>query len=133
MAKILMKQTRPGSMDGLTINLYKEGQEYEIDDQCINQVLADSFIEARWAVFARTRVVPLAPREIPEVKPAETKKEEEEAKEPKRTRVYELATELDKPWKDVIKIALSLDIDVDKAQSGLTDTQVNKIKEGFAE
>ena len=141
MAKILMKQSKPGSMDGMTINLYKKGIEYEIDDNEINQSLADAFIEARWAVLVRTRIVPVPsePKEevVPsepkeEVVPSETKEEKKEKAEPKNTRVYEVAGELDVAWQDIVALAKALDIDVSKAQSGLTDTEVKKIKEGFA-
>jgi len=127
-----MKQSKPGSMDGMTINLYKKGIEYEIDDNEINQSLADAFIEARWAVLVRTRIVPVPSEPKEEVVPSETKEEKKEKAEPKNTRVYEVAGELDVAWQDIVALAKALDIDVSKAQSGLTDTEVKKIKEGFA-
>ena len=140
MPKILMKQTKPGSIDGMTINLYHAGQEYEIDDNEISQSLANAFIGAQWATLIRERINVPAPSatmvvtEAPEIKKEEIVDEEEIiVAAPKTKRVFELARELEKPWKEIVLMADSLDIDANKAQSGLTETEVKRIKEEFGE
>ena len=148
MAKILMHITVPGSMDGITANLYEKGKEYNIDDQQINQKLADIFLKAGWAELLRERTIP-APSEravevsAPEIKdhpkPAVLTEEETERKESfeegktevKSTRVYELAGELGIPWAKIVKMAGKLGINVKVAQAGLTESEVKKIKANF--
>jgi len=150
MPKIIMRQTKPGSMDGITINLYVKDREYKIDDSEINQVLADAFIDARWAKIVRERDVPPANLTPPEtaviVNAPETKnhpvpelltEEETESIHPevkpeaKSTRVFELAKDLKTNYGKIIKVANRLEIMVTAAQSGLTDSEVKKIKEAF--
>jgi len=136
MAKILMKQTKPGSMDGITINLYHAGKEYEIGDNEISQSLADTFVNAHWATMVRLRVAPsemAVVDVVPEVKNITVDKEEKESLivEAKNTRVYELAGLLKKNWKEISELAEKLGIEANKPQSGLTNSDVEKIKKGF--
>ena len=144
MPKILMKQSKPGSVDGVTINLYKAGKEYEIDGDEITLALANAFVNAHWAKFVRERSVIAPPEtavivEAPEIKEVEEVEEVEEVvelekKEPaispdvKTVRVYELAKELKIGWQDVIAYADKIGISANKAQSGLTDAEVEAIK-----
>ena len=143
MPKILMKQSKPGSIDGMTTNLYKAGCEYEIDGNEINQSLATTFINEHWATMVRERVMP-APAETayhemaPEIKaPVEEVEEEvEEEKEivvpeAKIVRVYELAKEMKKPWQEIVKLADKLGLDASKAQSGLTESDIKAIKKAI--
>jgi hypothetical protein len=143
MAKILMKQTKPGSMDGVTTNLYTKGHEYKIDNNEINQTLANAFVEARWAKIIRERSAPvevITPPETavevsaPEIKESEPKVEsfkEDVKPEIKSTRVFELARELKTPWNNVCKVANKLGIKVKTAQSGLTKSEVKRIKKSY--
>jgi len=157
MAKILMSQTMPGSMDGITTNLYIKGQKYEVDEDQISQKLADIFVNAKWATVVRERTVAPAetavvqkapeikaePEEAPEKLETKTELETEEESaqafsdqpeaphELKTTRVFELAQELEIPYKEVIKLAADLDIYVKVAQSGLSDSEVKRIRESF--
>ena len=155
MQTILMKITIAGSMDGFSTNLYKAGQKYPVDNNHINQGLADSFVNANFATYIRERMV-VEPEEravevsAPEIKvakdtgPKETKTEiekeeisaqtfsdEPEIQEPKNTRVFALAKELKVGWEKIIKVANELDINVRAAQAGLTDSQVQEIKKAF--
>jgi len=150
MPKILMKQTVPGSMDGVTIHLFKVGKEYEVDDNEITQSLATSFVNARFAILVRERIASVAPsapvvlvsptemtvEDGPsEIKAKEVVEEviEEVVTEIKSTRIYELARKLNKPWQEVVLMSENLGIEANKAQSGLTDSEVKRIKKGFKE
>ena len=55
MAKIIMVQTIPGCMNGITAKKYIKGQEYQIDGVQINQRLADMFIGCKAAKIVRER------------------------------------------------------------------------------
>jgi len=145
MSKIIMRRTMPGSMDGITINLYMKDREYEIDDQQITQSLANAFVDARWAKLIRTRsplpsetaVIEVAPEIKDHPEPAILTEDEAEieekvsVEEPKNTRVFALAKELNTNWAEIKKVANQLGIDVQVAQSGLTDSEVKLIKENF--
>ena len=149
MPKVKMLAPTPGSEDGVSINLYQAGQEYDLPEG-----LAKSFVEhMRVASYVRSRKAPpateVAPSETaveevaPEVKeepePEEIEddegdegdEDEDVGPESKSTRVYALAKELGTGWETVIKIANKLEIDVRTAAAGLTDSQVEKIKADY--
>ena len=147
MPKVKMTKSTPGSEDGFTTNLYLVDQEYDLSEN-----LAKAFVEQmKVASYMRTRnklvvepsepVVEVAPSEIKDIpEPVvieeeaevdEPEEEKEEKVEPKNTRVFMLAKELDTNWKEIIKVAQKLDIKVSVAQAGLTDSEVKKIKDEF--
>jgi len=156
MGRIRMTQTIDGCMDGIHPKKFTKDQEYEIDNNEINQKLADIFINCSAAVSVRARkpievpekaVIKEAPETKFEMSASEMRKaaEKSDAKETtpdpedsgdskpeaKNTRVFQLSDELEASWKDIIKIANKLGIDVKKAQSGLMDTEAEAIRVAF--
>ena len=158
MPKIRMTQTIAGCSDGIHPRQFIKNQEYEIDNNEISQKLALIFIGCGAAIKIKTRkpileapekaVVDKAPEikpvmsasemrkmnpEEPEVEGKEEIPDEDEINKPesKDTRVYQLSDELGVSWKEIVKIADKLKINVTKAQSGLTNTEVEEIKMAF--
>ena len=136
MPKILMKASTPGSVDGITVLLFLKDREYDVTDR-----LAKAFVtDMKVAELVQEEISP--PVEIVRQRTTPTPSEKtvivsapevKDKKESKSTRVYELAGELKKSWKDIVKMAKKFGIGVDRAQSGLTDSDIKKIKEGFVE
>lgn len=151
MGRIRMTQTIPGCMDGIHPKKFMKDREYEIDNNEINLTLAGIFLDCGAAVKVRSRQLILeAPEKavidkVPETKPEKSasemmkmdEKPEETDVEPiikaetKSVRVFQLSDELGISWKEIVKIANKLGIDIKKAQSGLTDSEVEKIKVAF--
>ena len=150
MAAIKMRVTVPGSMDGLTSKKFVADKIYEINDIDMNQRLAKMILKSNLAV----RVVPdpseslTPPEPLGGVLEAPEKKDDEdldidlddESDETEDAdsgetvlRVYQLADELGKGSKDIIEIAKTLDIQVTAPSSGLTATQVDKIRKSLSE
>lgn len=146
MPRVKMIASTPGSEDGVTINLYSAGQEYDLPDHLsyafVNHMKTAKYCRVRKPIVqeeikpTETAVMEVAPeiKDISEViltKEVETKETFEEKSEPKIMRVFNLAKILKVPWKDVIKTAKELNIDVKVAQSGLTEKEVKIIKDFF--
>jgi len=156
MGRIRMTQTIDGCMDGIHPKKFTKDQEYEIDNNEINQKLADIFINCSAAVSVRARRPMEAPekaviKEVPSTKSelsvsemskiteksdvkeiiSDLKDSDDGKPEAKNTRVFQLSDELGISWKDIVKIADELDINVKRAQSGLTDTEAEAIRAAF--
>ena len=144
MPRVKMIASTPGSEDGVTINLYSAGQEYDLPDHLsyafVNHMKTAKYCRVRKPAEIKpteTAVIETAPeiKDISEViltkEEAKTKETFEEKSEPKIMRVFNLAKILKVPWKDVIKTAKELNIDVKVAQSGLTEKEVKIIKDFF--
>jgi hypothetical protein len=153
--KIKMAKTTPGAVAGIYIRKFESGMVYSIPDQ-IDQRLADLFLKMGVAKVARERsiyetpITPMveaperavvAPPEIkvkPEIAKAEKPKIESVKIEPEPTkekvvmRVYQLADELKLTSKDVIKLANDLGIHAPAPQSGLSEREVQEIKNGLS-
>jgi len=153
MGRIRMTQTIPGCMDGIHPKKFVKDQEYEIDNNEINLTLAGIFLNCGAAVKVRSRqpileapekaVIDKVPKTKPEKSASEMMKMDEKPEEieadvesiikaeTKSVRVFQLSDELGISWKEIVKIANRLGIDIKKAQSGLTDSEVEKIKVAF--
>ena len=152
-----MTQTIAGCSDGIHPKQFIKSQEYEIDNTEISQKLASIFIGCGAAIKIKTRkpileapekaVVDKAPEIKPEMSASEMMKKNEDSdesedsdedetevaaeSESKSTRVFQLSDELGTSWKEIVKVAKELGINVKVAQAGLTDTEVEKIKMAF--
>ena len=147
MAKIKMLKTAPGSPDGIHVLKYQANAEYDIPDR-----LAGTFVSLRVAVYVpppvikppETQLIESAPekKEVFEEFAGEDDVDEEEeielhellgsdnnAKDKKIMRVFQLAKELGKPSKKIIKVANKLGISVAASSSGLSEEDVERIKE----
>jgi len=153
MIKIKMLITTPGALDGIHIKNFEKGLLYSIPDQ-ISVYLKDLFLKMGVAEEVNiTRQRGLTPSETKPSNPSETKKsleeenqkilddfdkeddekekEEKNIEEPARVivmRVFNLTDEIDKTSKEIIAIAHDLGINVSAPQSGLTQDEVDRIK-----
>ncbi len=156
MPRIKMKKSTPGSNDGITTMLFEKDQEYDVHHELalafITHMGVATQVRTRQPEPEETAVEMSAPETKEHPEPATLTEEEVEAEsnesfeesdseneadepevdlEPKSTRVYALAKELGCGWEVVIEIANKLGIEVKAAASGLTDSQVEKIKADF--
>ena len=156
MSKIKMIKTHTGSLDGISIRKFDKGMVYSIPDQ-ISLHLSELFLSMGVAKIARERnihedakkVDPVeskieAPEkavvETPELKEEpeiieedkqESETEETEETEEKKMQIYMLASELNVPWKEIVKIAKKFNIGVKNHMSVLSEEEVITIKESL--
>ena len=134
MLKIKMLKTTAGALDGISIRKFEKGLLYEVPVQ-ISDYLAKLFLKMEVAEIAAVpRKRNPAPSETAVIDPPEIKvePEPEPVEKPKVImRVFQLADELNMSSKDLIKLAKENGIHAPAPQSGLSEVEVNKIKESL--
>lgn len=134
MPKIIMKDTTPGSLDGIKINNYIADREYTVNDALAKAFISMGVAEyVREEKFVRTTPENKMVESSPDNKVAESsdeiiKEAEKSDNTSKPLRVYQLADELGVSSKKVLRIAKKLNIHVNAPTSGLSEEEEKRIK-----
>lgn len=126
---VKMKCDAEGSQDGITIKLFKKGQEYNL-----NLNLANNFVkDQRVATFVAQKIKidkEIKMMKVPENKMANVPENKENLDEGLSLTVFQLSDEMKIPSKKIVKAAKKIGYDVE-ITSVLNGIQIQQIKDFF--